>query len=59
MSVRAFCCTNIYYRDFNFFSYDAFPPCVTQLPSATLFVTTIYTYIFKEVVHVTQGDSIV
>ena len=38
------------YRDFNFVLYDAVPPCVTQLPSETLFVTTIYTYILKEVV---------
>ena len=30
--------------------YDAVPPCVTQLPFETLFVTTIYTYILKEVV---------
>ena len=34
-----------------FFLYDAVPPCDTQLPSETLFVTTIYTYILKEVVY--------
>ena len=28
-----------------------FPPCDTQLPSETLFVTTIYTYILKEVMY--------
>ena len=38
------------YRDFNVVLYDAVPPCVTQLPSETLFVTTIYTYILKKVV---------
>ena len=38
------------YRDFNFVLYDAVPPCVTQLPSETLLVTTIYTYVLKEVV---------
>ena len=35
------------YIDFNFFLYDAVPPCVTQLPFETLFITMIYT-IFKE-----------
>ena len=28
-----------------------FPPCDTQLPSDTLFVTTVNTYILKEVVY--------
>ena len=28
-----------------------FPPCDTQLPSDTLFVTTIYTHILKEIVY--------
>ena len=37
------------YIDFNFFLYHAVPR-VTQLPSDPLFVTTIYTYILKEVV---------
>ena len=50
MSIRAFCCTNIYRFHF-FFLYDAVPPCDTQLPSETLFVTTIYTYILMEVVY--------
>ena len=45
----AFCCTNIY--GFQFFLYDAVPPCDTQLPSETLFVTAIYTYILKEVLY--------
>ena len=49
MSIRAFCCTNI--QRFPFFLYDAVPPCDTQLPSETLFVTTIYNYILKEVVY--------
>ena len=49
MSIMAFCCTNI--QRFHFFLYDAVPPCDTQLPSETLFVTTIYTYILKEVVY--------
>ena len=48
MSNRAF--FGQIYRDFNVVLYDAVPPCVTQLPSETLFVTTIYTYILKEVV---------
>ena len=39
------------YRDFIVFLYYAVPPCDTQLPSETLFVTTIYTYILKEVVY--------
>ena len=39
------------YRDFIFCLYDAVPPCDTQLPSETLFVTTICTYILKEVVY--------
>ena len=26
------------------------PPGITQLPSGTLFITTIYTYLWKEVV---------
>ena len=34
-----------------FFLYDAVPPCDTQLPSETLFVTTIYTSILMEVVY--------
>ena len=38
------------YREISNFLYDAVPPCVTQLPSETLFVTTIYTYILKEIV---------
>ena len=54
MSNRAFCCT--IYRDINFVLYDAVPPCVTQLPSETLFVTTINTY-FKGSC-VTQGGTV-
>ena len=50
MSIMAFCCTNIEISFF--FLYDASPsPCDTQLPSETLFDTTIYTYIWKEVVY--------
>ena len=56
MSNRAFFCTNIYW-DFNFILYFAVPPCDTQLPSETLFVTTIYTYIFKGSC-VSQGGTV-
>ena len=42
---------NEYIEILFFFLYDAVPPCDTQLPSETLFVTTIYTYILKEVVY--------
>ena len=56
MSIRAFCCTSI--ERFQFFLYDAVPPCVAQLPSKTLFVTTIYTYILRKVCN-TGGNSIV
>ena len=49
MSIRAFSVR--IYRDFIFSYTMLFPPCDTQLPSETLFVTTIYTYILKEVVY--------
>ena len=39
------------YRDINFVLYDAVPPRDTQLPFATWFITTIYTYLLKEVVY--------
>ena len=39
------------YRDFNFFLYDAVLPSDTQFPSVTWFITTIYTYLLKEVVY--------
>ena len=51
MSFKAFCCNVRIYRDFNFFLYDVVPSCDTQLPSETLYVTIIYTYILKEVVY--------
>ena len=34
-----------------FYLYDAVPPSDTQLPSETVSVSTIYTYILKEVVY--------
>ena len=39
------------FYDMRFFVCEtSFPPRVTQLPSGTSFITTIYTYLLKEVV---------
>ena len=38
------------YIEISTFSYTKLFPRVTQLPSETLFITTIYTYILKEIV---------
>ena len=48
MSIRAFLYGYIETSTFSY--YDAVPPGVTQLPSETLFITTIYAYLLKEVV---------
>ena len=56
MSIRTFLCKNI--QRFQFYLYDAVPPCVTQLPSEISFITTIYAYLLKEVVYC-RGNSIV
>ena len=48
------------YIEISIFSYMMLfpPPCDTQLPSEALFVTSIYTYILKEVVY-HRGNSII
>ena len=52
MSIMAF--FERMYKDFNFFLYDTVPsppPRDTELPSETRFITTIYTFLLKEVVY--------
>ena len=49
MSNRAFCCTNIY--RFQMCLIRCCSPRDTQLPFETWFITTIYTYLLKEVVY--------
>ena len=54
MCIGLFLCQNIHvYRYFNFFFTMLLsppPPHITQLPSETLYITMIYTYLSKRVV---------